>query len=72
MSNDARHEEIRSNLPAFALGGLSPEEANAVREHLPECEECRRELAVYAPLTHALDLEPPDAPPASRRPGPHS
>lgn len=68
MSNDARHDGIRSNLPAFALGGLSPDEAGAVREHLRECEECRRELALYAPLTHALDLAPPDAspPPGAR------
>ena len=68
MSDDARHDGIRSNLPAFVLGGLSPEEANAVRDHLRECDECRRELALYAPLTHALDLAPPDAspPPGAR------
>lgn len=68
MSNDARHDEFKSNLPAFVLGGLSPDETEAVREHLRDCEECRRELALYAPLTHALDLAPPDAspPPGAR------
>lgn len=68
MNNDQRHDEIRSNLPALALGGLSPEEARAIHEHLPGCEECRRELALYAPLPHALDLAPPDAspPPGAR------
>ncbi len=63
MTDPTRHDEIRGNLPAFALGGLGPEEEAAVRKHLDEgCDECRRELASYEPLAHALNLTAPDIP----------
>jgi anti-sigma factor RsiW len=36
-------EEVRTQLGAYVLGGLEPEEAAAVREHLDRCPECARE-----------------------------
>lgn len=68
MSGDNRHDEIRESLPAFFLGGLSPDEEVIVRKHLRGCEECRRELASYGPLRDALNLAADGAPlPAGAR-----
>ena len=57
------HDEIRENLPAYALGGLEPDAARAVEEHLHGCDSCRRELASYELPIHALDLSAPEASP---------
>ncbi len=57
------HDEIRESLPAYALGGLEPEETRAVEEHLRGCDSCRSELASYEPALHALDLSAPEASP---------
>lgn len=62
MTSEERHEEMRENIPAFVLGGLTPDEEEALREHLRSCEECRREAASYEPLLHALNLPDDDAP----------
>lgn len=61
-SGNERHSEMRENLPAFVLGGLEPEEVRVMEEHLRKCEQCRREIASYEALPHALDLSVPDAP----------
>jgi len=57
------HDEIRENLPAYALGGLEPEESRTVEEHLRGCASCRGELASYGIAVHALDLTAPEASP---------
>ncbi len=57
------HDEIRENLPAYALGGLEPDAARAVEEHLRGCDSCRRELASYELPIYALDLSVPQASP---------
>lgn len=54
------HEALRESIPAFAIGALDLEEADEVREHLRECEECGRLLLVYEPCRHALDVAAPD------------
>lgn len=61
-SSNEPHGKIRENLPAFVLGGLEPEEVRVMEEHLRGCEQCRREIASYETVTHALDLSAPDAP----------
>jgi anti-sigma-K factor RskA len=55
---------FRELLPGYALGSLSPEEAEAVRVHLAHCRDCRAELAKYQDVTGSLGLaaaehEPP-------------
>lgn len=62
MNQDDRHDAIAENLPAFVLGGLSPDEAREVEDHLSGCDRCRRELAAYGPLPDALNLAAPDSP----------
>lgn len=62
MNRDDRHDGISENLPAFVLGGLSPEEAREVEDHLSGCDRCRRELAAYGPLPGVLNLAAPDSP----------
>ena len=62
MNRDDSHDEIAENLPAFVLGGLSPEETREVEDNLCGCGRCRRELASYGPLPGALNLDAPDSP----------
>ena len=63
MNRDGRHDGITENLPAFVLGGLSPDETREVEDHLRGCEWCRRELAAYGPMPDVLNLAAPDSPP---------
>jgi hypothetical protein len=60
-----RCAEVRSNLGAYVLGGLEPEEAAEVRRHLAFCSSCQNELeeleGINQPLTAAPPLaDPPD------------
>ncbi|MFE6946595.1 zf-HC2 domain-containing protein [Streptomyces chartreusis] len=52
MSTD--HEAVRMLLGAYVLGGLSEDDRRVVEAHLPDCEECRDELARSAPLPGLL------------------
>jgi len=62
-------DEIRPQIGAYVLGGLEPEEAAEVREHLEHCPDCAREHADLAELPAKLDLiEAPDE--ALQRPAP--
>jgi anti-sigma factor RsiW len=62
-------DEIRPQLGAYVLGGLEPEEAAEVREHLARCPDCAREHAELAELPAKLDLiEAPEE--AVQRPAP--
>ncbi|MGQ0838881.1 anti-sigma factor family protein [Actinokineospora sp.] len=51
----------REQLGAYVLGALDPREAQAVRAHLANCPDCRREVADLAALRGALDEIPPEA-----------
>lgn len=42
-----RHEELKEMLPLYIDGGLDKDEVEMVEAHLAECEECRKELAIY-------------------------
>ena len=62
-------DDIRPQLGAYVLGGLEPEEAAEVREHLERCPDCAREHAELAMLPAKLDLiEAPEE--ALQRPAP--
>ena len=49
-------EHLRPDLGAYVLGGLTPDEAAAVRRHLETCEECAAELDALIPLPGLLSL----------------
>jgi hypothetical protein len=53
--------ELRPLLGGYVLEGLEPEEAEAVRAHLPDCPACAAELASLAELPALLDLAAPVA-----------
>jgi hypothetical protein len=56
-------DELRPLLGAYVLGALEPDEAEAVREHLPGCAACSAEHASLAGLPALLDLAAPLAAP---------
>lgn len=49
-------DELRPLLGGYVLEALEPDEAEAVRAHLPGCPGCAAELASLAELPHLLDL----------------
>jgi len=56
-------DDLRPLLGGYVLGGLEPDEAAAVREHLPGCAACAAEHASLAALPALLDLAAPLAAP---------
>ncbi|MFI7066559.1 anti-sigma factor family protein [Kribbella sp. NPDC050124] len=54
-------EHDRSQLGAYALGALEPDEAREVDEHLATCAECRTELAELEEMKEFLGEVPPEA-----------
>ena len=55
--------ELRPLLGGYVLEALEPDEAEAVRAHLPGCPGCAAELASLAELPRLLDLAAPVAQP---------
>ena len=55
--------ELRPMLGGYVLEALEPDEAAAVRAHLPNCPACAAELASLAELPRLLDLAAPVAHP---------
>jgi hypothetical protein len=56
---------IHPNLAAFVVGGLEPEEAAEVEDHLASCPGCTNELRELQKVNRALDAaSPPATPPA--------
>jgi anti-sigma factor RsiW len=52
-------DELRPLLGGYVFEALEPDEAEAVRAHLPDCPACAAELASLAELPHLLDLAAP-------------
>ena len=48
------HDTMLDNVAVYALGSLPPAEAQAVRDHLRTCEECRAEYKELAPAAAAV------------------
>ena len=57
-------KELHEDLEAFALGALDHDDEQRFKQHLDACEECRRGLASYIPVTNALRSVPAAMPPA--------
>lgn len=58
------HDEYKEMLPALALSALDAEDARAVKQHLSECAECRRELADWEGTAAAISLNANPAEPS--------
>ena len=58
------HEEYRDDLPLYAVGALTSEEAERIKRHLAECPACREDLQAFeeAASQIAMAVEP-EAPP---------
>ena len=56
-------DDLRPLLGGYVLDALEPDEAEAVREHLPSCAACSAEHASLAGLPALLDLAAPLAAP---------
>jgi predicted anti-sigma-YlaC factor YlaD len=54
-------EHDRSQLGAYALGALEPDEVREVDEHLATCAECRTEVAELEEIKYFLGEVPPEA-----------
>jgi len=54
-------EHDRSQLGAYALGALEPDEIREVDEHLATCAECRAEVAELEEMKEFLGEVPPEA-----------
>jgi hypothetical protein len=54
-------EHDRTQLGAYALGALEPDEVREVDEHLATCAECRTELAELEEMKEFLGEVPPEA-----------
>jgi anti-sigma factor RsiW len=54
-------EHDRTQLGAYALGALEPDEVREVDEHLATCAECRAEVAELAEMKDFLGEVPPEA-----------
>ena len=58
MMSGVEHAE---NLGAYTMGLLDPAEARAVRSHLADCPDCRRQLDELAEVKDLLDRVPLEA-----------
>ena len=54
-------EHDHSQLGAYVLGGLEPDEVSAVEQHLAGCAECRTEVAELEEMKEFLGEVPPEA-----------
>jgi anti-sigma-K factor RskA len=60
--------ELRELADLYLVGAVEPDVANAIDQHLAECEACRQHVAELAPSTEALSISVPSvAPPAALR-----
>jgi anti-sigma-K factor RskA len=54
--NQRSHDDMKSLIAPYALGAVSPDEERAIRAHLPSCDECSAEAAVFADTAGRLAL----------------
>jgi anti-sigma factor RsiW len=58
------HDAIRALLPAAAADLAGPEEVRRIRQHLSQCESCRREMDQWLAVTDGLRRLPQPAIPS--------
>jgi anti-sigma factor RsiW len=51
---DASHRDVEAVLAAYALDAVDRRDAAAVERHVPDCPDCRRELAAHREAAAAL------------------
>ena len=54
-----QQQHVFDEIPAYALGSLDPEEAEAVEKHLQKCEICQGELESYKEVVDQIGLAVP-------------
>lgn len=59
--------DIHSQADAYVVGALEPAEATEFEQHLPECTDCREEVAAMLEITAQLSQSVATDPPASLR-----
>ncbi len=62
MTNQDKHEEIKSLVAAHVLGSVPPEERPYVRAHILACDECLAEADKYAEVASRLALSVEEVP----------
>jgi anti-sigma-K factor RskA len=62
MSQPWTHDQTRSELGAYALDAVSPDERAAIDEHLKTCDSCRAELKTVSDAAAALASAVPSHP----------
>jgi anti-sigma-K factor RskA len=66
MTSCESHADL---IGGYVLGALDPAEEDAMRRHIAECEQCRREYESLAGIPALLDsIEPADVPPPEPTP----
>ncbi len=56
------HDELRSMIPAYALGAVPDAEIGPIRDHILSCDECMAEADRYAAVTSSIALAVEPAP----------
>lgn len=62
MTQPWTHDDTRSELGAYALNALAPDERAAIEAHLTTCDSCRDELRVMTETTAAVGTSVPSRP----------
>lgn len=50
------HDELRSLIPAYALGAVPADEIGVIRDHILSCDECMAEADRYSAVTSSIAL----------------
>jgi Anti-sigma-K factor rskA/Putative zinc-finger len=60
-----QHDSLLDTVAVYALGALPPQEAEAVRQHLATCAECREEYRLLRPAVNAIGVSAEACPDAA-------
>jgi anti-sigma factor ChrR (cupin superfamily) len=60
LTSDRNQCHLSTQLAAYAIHALPPDEAAAIEAHIASCAQCRQELEMLRPLTDSLAFWPTD------------